>query len=106
MATLREEAQAYVPPQTLNIAELDKVPVKAEVKSETHEGKDGEFTVQYIEVDTKKYRVPASVLKGIKGLLLVRPDLEYVQVLKDGTGMNTTYQVIPYDEVKQEEIKG
>ena len=25
MATLREEAQAYIPPQTLNIADLDKI---------------------------------------------------------------------------------
>ena len=32
MATLREAAQAYEPPQTLNIADLDKIPIDMELK--------------------------------------------------------------------------
>ncbi len=99
MATLKEEAQAYVPPQTKNIAELDKVPVNLELQDGTGTDKDGEaYTYKYALIDGEKYRIPGSVLGGIKNLLKVRPNLEQVQVLRDGTGMNTRYQVIPYTD--------
>ena len=101
MATLKESAEAYVPPQTLNIAELEKVSVSLEVLKETHQDSEGkEFTLNVIEVDGLKYRVPQSVLKGIKGILGKLPNTKYVTVLKDGTGMNTSYQVLPVNVVE------
>lgn len=95
MATLKQTAMAYVPPQTANVAELKQFSVDVEIK--THKGnKDGEeFTYDYIEVADKHYRVPKSVIWQIKLLLTKMPKLKNVSVAKDGTGMNTKYQVIP-----------
>jgi len=99
MATLKEEAQAYEPPQTLNIADLEKVPVNLELKD--GEGKDGEgavFKYKYAEIEGKKYRIAGSVLGGIKAILEKMPNLQFVSVLRSGQGMNTRYQVIPFTE--------
>jgi hypothetical protein len=43
MSTLREEAQAFVPKETLNIADLDKFSVNIELK-------DGEGTDKEIQI--------------------------------------------------------
>lgn len=97
MATLKEEAQAYMPKQTKNIAELDKVAVSMELftaKAKTKEGE--EFEYKYIKVNDEEYRVPESVLKGIKAILNKMPKCEYISVIKSGSGMGTEYQVIPY----------
>ena len=103
MATLKEEAQAYVPPTTKNIAELQKIPVSLELKDGEGKDKDNEvYQYKYAMVGGEKYRVPGSVLGGIKTLLKIRPNLEFVQVLKSGSGMNTTYQVIPYTDPIQQ----
>lgn len=97
MATLKEEAQAYEPPKTLNIAELDKISVDLDLKDGKGKNKDGEeFTYKYVEIDKKEYRVAGSILGGIKALLEKMPNLKFVSVLKQGQGMNTRYQVIPY----------
>ena len=96
MATLRESAMAYETPQTLNIADLDKIQVDLEVKQATKKNKDGEeFTYLYAEIDNKEYRIAGSILGGIKALLKKMPSLKYVSVIKDGQGMNTRYQVVP-----------
>ncbi len=42
MATLKEAAQAYEPPQTLNIADLDKIPIDLALKDGEGKDKDGE----------------------------------------------------------------
>jgi len=99
MATLKQEAMAYEPPQTLNIADLDKIPVDIEVLD--GEGKDKEGTVfkyKYGEINGKQYRIAGSILGGIKAILGKMPNLKYVSVIKQGQGMNTRYQVIPYTE--------
>ena len=99
MATLKEEAQAYEPPQTLNIADLEKIPVDIEVLD--GEGKDKEgsvFKYKYAKIEGKDYRIAGSILGGIKAILGKVPDLKFVSVIKQGTGMNTRYQVIPYTE--------
>ena len=96
MATIKETAMAYEPPQTLNISELDKFSVDIEVTKETGKNKEGEeFSYFVAEIDGKKYRVPNSVLGGIKAILSKFPYTKEVSVLKDGSGMNTKYQVIP-----------
>ena len=98
MATLKEEAQAYEAPQTLNIADLDKIPIDLEVKEGEGKDKDGEvFKYRYATIEGKDYRIAGSILGGIKAILGKMPDLKYVAVLKTGSGMNTRYQVIPFN---------
>ena len=107
MATIKEEAQAYQPQQTQNIADLDRVPTNLEVKEQIgKEGTPDEFKYKYVEVKGIQYRVPGVVLGDIKALLNKFPDLEYVQVLKQGAGKNTRYQVIPVavDHTKKDDL--
>lgn len=97
MATLREEARAYEPPQTLNIAELDKIPVDIELYNGEGKDKEGKvFTYKYAKIEGKEYRVAGSIIGGIKAILAKMPNLTHVSVIKQGQGMNTRYQVIPY----------
>ncbi len=99
MATLKEEAMAYQPPQTLNIADLDKIPISIELKDGEGTKTDGEkFTYKYAVVNNQQYRVAGSIIGGIKALLEKMPNLEFVSVIKQGQGMNTRYQVIPFVE--------
>jgi len=104
MATLKEEAMAYEPPQTLNIADLDYFPVDIEVFD--GEGKDKEgsvFKYKYAKIEGKEYRIAGSILGGIKAIIQKMPNTKQVSVIKQGQGMNTRYQVIPYTEQKVEE---
>ena len=107
MATLKQEAMAYEPPQTLNIADLDKIPVDIEVVTKEGKNKDGEvFEYRSATIDGKEYRIAGSILGGIKAILQKMPNLKYVSVIKQGQGMNTRYQVIPYttEETTQEKV--
>ncbi len=99
MATLKEEAQAYVPPQTKNIAEIQKISVDLDLKDGDGKDKDGiVYKYKYTLINGEKYRVAGSILGGIKNLLKLNPNLQFVQVLVEGQGMNTRYQVIPYTD--------
>jgi len=102
MATLRETAQAYIAPSTLNVSEIEKIPIDVEVFQGTGTDKEGEdFTYHYIVIEEKKYRIPGSVIGGIKAIMKKMPQVKYVSVIKEGSGMNTRYQVIPWtDEMK------
>jgi hypothetical protein len=96
MTTLREEAKKYEPPQTYNIADLDKVAVDIDLKD--GKGKDGngeEFTYKFIMLEGKEYRVPGSVIGGLKAIIAKMPSVQYVSVIKQGQGMNTRYTVLP-----------
>ena len=96
MATLKDEAQAYVPQQTLNIADLEKVPVSIDLKDAEGTDNTGKvFKYKYFEHEGQKYRVPGSVIGDLKGILQKQPNVTHVSVTKTGTGMNTRYQVIP-----------
>ena len=107
MATLKESAMAYEPPQTLNIADLDKIPIDLDVKDGEGKDKDGEmFKYKYTTIDGKDYRIAGSVLGGIKAILQKMPTLEFVTVIKQGTGMNTRYTVMPYIAAMEEKIEG
>lgn len=98
MTSLRESAMAYEPPHTLNIANLESFRIDLEVKDGKGKDKDGvEFEYKYVEIDGKEYRIPGSVLGGIKAILQKMPQVIYMSVIKQGTGMNTKYQVIPID---------
>lgn len=97
MATVKETAQAYEPPQSKNIADLDKVDVNVEIHHTRARDNTGEeFTYHFIEKDGERYRIPGSVLGGLKAILKKMPHLKYFSVLKEGAGMATRYQVIPY----------
>jgi hypothetical protein len=99
MSKLNELAQAYVPQQTLNISELDQIPVDVDVTVEEHTDKEGEvFKVNIATINNKKYRIPNSVIEGLKGLLNKMPNLKVFTVLKTGQGMGTKYQVLPAEQ--------
>ena len=99
MSTLKEEAQAYVPKETLNIAELDKFSVNIELHDGEGTSKEGEkFEYKYAIIDGKEYRVAGSIIGGVKALMEKMPNLEFVSVMKQGSGMNTRYQVIPFQQ--------
>jgi len=101
MATLKESAMAYEPPTTLNIADLDKIPIGIEVKDAEGKDKDGEvFKYKCAMIDGKEYRIAGSILGGIKAVLSKMPNLQFVSVIKTGTGMNTRYQVIPWQNME------
>lgn len=103
--SIKQEAQAYEPPQTLNIADLGRFPI--DMPLHQGEGKDSKgevFKYKYIIVDGKNYRIPNVVLGNIKTLLEEMPDLKLVRVIKEGTGIQTRYTVIPVTETEQ--IKG
>ena len=95
MGTLFEEAKAYEPQQTMNIADLDSVPIR-DVQLFTQEGKNAEgeaFSFRYMEFNGKKYRVPSSVLEEIQTVIQLKPDVKNVKVEKSGSGLATRYKV-------------
>jgi len=99
MATLKEEARAYEPKLMKNISELDKIPVNAELKTDHAVDDKGEnYEFKYIEVNNDKYRIPGSVIGGIKALIQKLPNTEYISVIRTGTGLNTRYQVFPWQQ--------
>lgn len=95
MATIKEEAQAYVPPQTLNIADLPEVPIN-ELQVLEDEAKDADgipFNYKYFELNGNKYRVPNKVLEEVKKMLKLKPDLAKIKVKRTGSGLGTRYEV-------------
>jgi len=98
MGTLKEEAMAFQPKITRNIAELDKVHVALPTQKREGVGQDGKpFNYTVVIANGEDYRVPDSVLNGIKTILSVKPNVQNVKVIKKGTGMATEYSVVPLD---------
>lgn len=96
MSTIKEEAQAYEPPQTLNIADLERVSMDMTIKDGcAKEGTPDEFKYKFIVVEGKKYRVPSPVLGGLKAIMAKLPNTKFFSVIKEGAGLTTKYQVIP-----------
>ena len=96
ITTLKEEAKAYVPQQTKNIAELDEVPLDLELFDGEGTDDNGKpFTYKFAELNGEKYRVPGSVIGQLKTQLEANPNLTKCKVKKDGSGLNTRYTVIP-----------
>lgn len=110
MTSLREEAQSYAPPETLNVADLDRVPVDVELKDGEGVDKEGQpFKYKYIEIEGRQYRVAGSVIGGIKAILQKMPNLTHFSVVKQGQGMNTRYTVVPVTDqpqpIKEEKVQ-
>jgi len=99
MGTLKEEALAYEPKLTLNIADLDSVPIDLEIhKDGAGMDKDNKpFTYSYALLNEKEYRVPSSVLEEIQKILKLKPTVTKVKVTKTGTGLSTRYKVDALD---------
>ena len=98
MASIKESAKKYESKQTKNIADLKSVDLDLvifEGKATDREGKD--FTYNYIEVGGEEYRIPDQVLKDLKAILEKKPTLKNFSVIRQGTGINTKYTVIPLD---------
>ena len=100
MSNLKEMASSYEPKNMYkNIVDLPQVPTDIEVHTinETyHEGTEKEETVElnYVEVDSQKYRVPKTVLAQLKVILEKKPDCKFVSVGKSGSGFNTEYTTV------------
>jgi len=98
MASLKDEAQAYVPQQTKNIADLEAVDVNLALEDREGKNNDGEvFKYKVIVVNKEDYRVPGKVLGDLKSILEKKPTLKTFSVSKKGMGLNTQYTVIPMD---------
>jgi hypothetical protein len=98
MATLKEEALAYEPPQTLNIADLPEVPIDLTIYDREGKNSEGEsFKYKCAKLNDKEYRVPNSVLEEIKKILKLKPTVSKVKVIKKGSGLATRYEVEALD---------
>jgi hypothetical protein len=96
--TIKEGAQTYQPKSAKNITELESVDVNLAMAVESGTDMEGEtYTYNYIEVNNERYRVPDSVLKDLKAIMLKKPTLQKFTVSKSGEGRQTRYQVIPLD---------
>lgn len=96
MTSLKEEATAYVPKRTKNIAELEVVSVVQDIKKEVRKNTENEeYSISFIVIDGEEYRVPNSVLEQLQTMLKEKPDMEQFKVSKKGENLNTVYTVIP-----------
>lgn len=96
MTSLKDAALAYEPKQTLNITELEIIPVDVEIKHETRKNQsDEEYEIDFIIVEGKEYRVPVSVLDGLKIQVQQNSKLTKFKVTKTGEGKATKYTVVP-----------
>lgn len=61
------------------------------------EGEPDEFTIHVAIVNEKEYKVPLTVLKNLKTLFDTKQTsmMSHFKVIKNGTGLNTTYQTVP-----------
>ena len=96
--TIKEEAQQYEPPTTKNITELEKVSVDLVIEEREYTKQDGTtFKLDVIVVDGEDYRMPISVLKNLKAILVEKPNLKFFKVSKSGESFKTVYTVITLD---------
>ena len=99
--SLKTEAQNYEPPKPKSIADLERVSVDVEIMEDEGTDKDGNvFSYKYIEDNGIRYRVPGVVLGAIKKLLEKQPRTKYIQVSKEGEGLQTRYFVFPAPVLK------
>lgn len=89
-------AKEYEPQQMKNIADLEVVRSDIDIKAETRkDANNDEYRVMFIVIDGVEYRVPPSVITQLKAVIEEKPDLVSFKVTKTGTGLGTSYQVIP-----------
>ncbi len=94
MANLKETATDYVPKQTHNIADLDRVDLTLPIQDRTgtdSEGKD--FSYKVLVIGEQEFRTPNSVVEEIQKILKLKPEVGFVNVTKTGSGLSTRYSV-------------
>ena len=98
MSNIRETAKAYESPKTPTVAELEALSLDTPIEEKTGKDKNGKaFSYKVAIVTGREFRVPSSVLKDIKALLAIRPNTKTVRIVKQGTGMDTSYTVVPLE---------
>lgn len=98
MASLKEEAKVYQPKQTKNIADLKVVSVDLQLEDRQGTDKDNKvFDYKVVVVEGEDYRIPGKVIGDLKAILEKKPTLKTFSVSKRGTGLDTTYTVIPME---------
>lgn len=95
--TIKDEAKAFVPKQTKNIAELPEISTELEIKDGEGIDKEGlPFKYKFIEINGEEYRVPGVVLGQIKDILESNPNMKRFKVKRTGEGKTgTRYTTIP-----------
>jgi len=89
-------AKDYEPQQMKNIADLEVVRTDIEIKEEVRKDQSNEdYKVMYVVVEGVEHRVPSSVVTQLKACLEAKPELATFKVTKTGSGLGTSYQVIP-----------
>lgn len=97
MTSIKEQAEAFMPKQTKNIAELPQISIEMDLKNGEGTDKDGNsFKYKFIEINGEEYRVPGIVLGQIKDILSENPNMKMFKVKRTGEGKTgTRYTVIP-----------
>lgn len=97
MGSIADEAKNYERTGMSNISELSSIDVSNEIIEEERTNSAGEkYTVKFIVVDAKEYRMPATVLEQLKEQLEENPKLATFKVKRKGTTKeDTSYTVIP-----------
>lgn len=94
MSSFKETAQEYIPKQTLNIVDLDKVDLSLPIEDRIGKDLEGkEFSYKVLVANEQEYRVPNSVLEEVKKILELKPDVKFIRAVKQGSGLNTRYSV-------------
>ena len=98
MSSIRESAKAYESPATKNITDLKEVSTEMDITEKEFTDKDGKpFKVNLVSINDEEYRIPNSVLRDLKTIISDRPEITKFKVAKTGSGMQTSYTVIPLD---------
>lgn len=79
-------------PKMHNIAELEAVSVKEDIKTEQRGEDDDQYVVNFVVRNNKEYRIPNSVIKQVQELVL-KEKIKTFKVIKTGEGMQTKYSV-------------
>jgi hypothetical protein len=92
--TFKEMAMAYEPKQTLNVADLDRFNIETPLEERTGTDKEGkDFTYNVAVIKGSEYRVPNTVLEEAKKLIVLKTDIKFIKVNKQGSGLSTRYTV-------------
>jgi len=92
MGNIKDEAKKYTSKASVkNISELSNVDIELAIFEE----KEAEFPYKYVEVNSERYKIGASVLAQLKVLLEDNPNMKKFKVKMSGKGMDTRYLVIP-----------
>lgn len=97
MASIKAEAEAFVPKQTKNISELPQISVDFDMKEGEGTDKDGNpFKYKFVEINGEEYRVPGVVIAQVKDILSENKNMKTFKVKRTGEGKTgTRYTVVP-----------